>query len=790
MHRWTFRTAPVAALTLMMALATVGCTEDGPIAGDVEKDVAADIGADLGADVTPDVPADTGPEVITVVNPHSCREIGDVTFIPGDIVACEFGCFDENGKSKKTLCPEPFSEWNCVTGCCLPVFKCETDADCLGYGYTEGSCDERYDCRCDTANNTCENWYCSGDSDCCGDETCSAGACGLLPDVSTLQIRIVAGVTVLTPGASTELKVEAFDPAWPDIVIDAGTVTWSSADDAAIAVDGGTVTGGTTAGEVVITATATGGANDTITLANVVPDGGATFTAVTAVEGTVTPVAGRYALVDHDTQTVVETNAIGGDGIISTTATVPAGGFDVHVFGDNSEWISVLAVTEAVIYLPIRRQTFGEIELDNTATLVPEGTDLIGTNILRGAPDYSIYPTQGEFEVSLNSFALSSGLLDFNLDAILGSNVKRYFDPDFPLAGLIDITQQSEIPGGLTFGLEGPAIPDFVLAAPAGKQTLWTLGGRAPAAEVTPYISDIIGAVSGDSLDLGRVVTAIIPLFDGFYSAVTPGLEFSGDGSTTVTDAAPKLRVPLTLATEIMIPDLPEVETGVWAEVVFMLAGAMRNDGSFVPLGLNAGADTNDAESNAPDGTADSDPKTPAADPYVLKYAPMHSGLSETSSQFASALVALSIDPGGNSTRKDGGSALINRADVGSALAAQLPVQEFLPFATGSAFDAATRALTVVAPTGADTTRVLFKSGQGANWTVWLNGTASYTVPVPADLLGVPVDDRADGISQLLINSFDFTATMSLAALLSPGTLTLDRLLLAVDRVSFLDVRP
>lgn len=794
----------VVALSLVAAS---GCPSDEPTPGDVSNvDVTADVAADVTADVTadaqpdvqpdvqPDAAADTGPDAIVVVNPHSCRDIGDLTYVPVDPDACPNSCLDENGKSKKTLCPDPISDWNCVTGCCLPAFVCETDADCLQYGYDEGQCaDDRYDCRCDTAAGSCFNWHCAGDSECCGDESCDAGVCDVKPDLATLSIRIVSTVTVLSPGSSTTLLAEAYDPADANVVLDAGTVTWSSDNAGTVDVTdaaAGVVTGGTTAGEAVITVTAEGGATDTITLANVLPAVDATLTVITVIEGTLTPVSGRYALVDHSDGSVVTTDVIPADGIITTSAALPTGGFDVHVFGDGVDWITYLGAEGPVLYLPIPRTIYGEIELDDKAALVEAGTELIGTNILTGAPDYTSYPIQGEFEISLNSFALSSGLLDFNIDGLLGINVKRYFDPAFPLAGVVDVTQQTDIPGGLTFGLEGPAIPEFWLAAPGGTQTLWSLGGRAPFSEVSPYIGDIVGAVGGDNIDIGSIVTAVIPLFAKFYSAVTTGMEFPGDGSMAVTTTTPKLDVALSLTTSLTVPALPEVETGVWAEVIFMLTGALRVDGTFVPLGLNAGADTTDSELYPHDGLADSDIKTAEIDPYTLKYAPMHSGLAETSASYMSAVVALSIDPGGASTRKDGGSAVLYHAEAGKALPETLPSAEFLGMATGSAYDETTRAVTTVAPAGADATRMLFKSKKGVNWTVWLNGETSYTMPVPADLAGVPLDDRATGLQLLLTNCLDLKEGTTLADLAAPGGLTLERLLLVVDRVSFLDVRP
>ena len=156
-------------------------------------------------------------------------------------------CLNEFDKNDKKLCPEPQSEWKCVEGCCVPVFKCETDEQCATTGFDEGQCtDDRYDCRCETDTGACYEWLCGTSDECDEDEVCDAGACVAISDA--LSLRLVSQVHILSPGATGQLLAEAFDPSAPELGLPID-VTWSSEDESVVSVDAeGTVTGGDVAG--------------------------------------------------------------------------------------------------------------------------------------------------------------------------------------------------------------------------------------------------------------------------------------------------------------------------------------------------------------------------------------------------------------------------------------------------------------------------------------------------------------------------------------------------------------
>ncbi len=777
-----------ASLGLAIALAAAGGCSSDPAA-------PADTGDTADASVSEDVASDGASEDVT-----GDADATDAADVDDAEATCEHSCLDEFGHSKKNLCPAPASDWNCVDGCCVAVFKCANDADCEAQGFAEGQCDDpRFACRCDVPTGTCHAWYCGMDTDCEAGESCVAGSCQVTASVEDLALRVVTRPTVLTPGATTQVLVEAYDPLAPDVAL-AADVTWSSDATDVAAVDAtGLVTGGATAGTATITATLTANPATTASVAvrTVVPDAAETATILVVSDTDAAPLSGKYALLDPADGTPLATGDLPGDGVIRYTQPLPAGGVDVHVFADDADWASWLGFAGGTLLLPLAPTAYGEVELNKDQSLNPDATTLEAVSIVNGKPDFGLYEREGEFVVTISSFAMGNSLMDFNVAALLGSDVRRYIDPDFALGGFVDTDQISDIPGGLTFELSGPAIPDFWLTAAAGTHTQWTLGGRAAMDDVTPYMDDIINSMSGKTLDLGKLVSAIIPIFANFWSAVTPDITVPGDGSMEITSVTPVLRMPLGLTTQVTIPTLPsmgEIDGApAWPEAVFMLTGAVTPDGFLVPLGINAGTDTGDKEKDPADGVVDANDKTPELDPFVLHTAPLFGGLGGPNTAYGAAIVALSVNPGGGSARRDAGSALLVRTEPSTTLPETLALPEFLGFSLEAHWDPTARTIHAPAVDGADLERVLFKGKRGHNWTVWLGaGVTDATLPVPADLFGgdaTLVDRATDQVEMVFLNSLDLASDITPSALTAPGGPTLAALLLAVDRVSFLDIR-
>ncbi len=774
----------VAVCLAALALSAAACGDSG---GTAVGDVTGDGDASVGDDATAGGGDDTGAAGDSATGPGDGSDgVGSDDGSSG----CEHACLNEFGQNDKKLCPAPASDWNCVQGCCAAVFKCSTNEDCAASGFAEGQCtDETLGCLCDDATGACFSAYCGVDGDCAAGTLCAAGSCLPAPAADTLELRIVSRAAVLSPGATTPVLAEAWDPvAHKGDLVEAVAVTWSSSAESVVSVSAeGVATGGTAAGEAVLTATAVeGGDTATITMRNVVPEDGATLTVIVVEEGALTPATGSYALVDG-TGATVASGTIGAGGLISYAGSVGEG-LDVHVFPDTTDWVSWLGASEGVLYLPLARSFWGEVVLDKEAQVVEADTQLVGANILKGSVDLADYEKLGELDLTVTSFQFSSTLFDFNLESIIGSNVKRFFDPEVAIPGLDD-SSVAEIPGGLTFYVAGPAIPDFFLSAPKGTHRVWTLGGRVAIDEIAEYIDDVFGAFNGGSVNFGQLVSFLVPYFRDFWTTMDTTPEFAGDGAPTVETLSPRLRVPMRLQAEVHIPPLPSLGEWGWADSLFLIAGGLTADSFFVPLGLGAGGDTADADTDPPDGRVDGDLDTPGPDPLHVPFAPLHSGLGGPHTAMSFATVAVAIDTGGSSSRPEAGSAILHRQAPGEPMDAVLAPEAFLEFPMDSSWDASSRTLSVGAVAGADTQRVLFKGGRGDNWTLWLNGRTTYVVPIPADLAGnAELPDRTVDPALVLVGSFDLAAGVTTGQLGHPGGRSLDQLLHVVDRTSFLDL--
>ena len=427
--------------------------------------------------------------------------------------------------------------------------------------------------------------------------------------------------------------------------------------------------------------------------------------------------------------------------------------------------------------------------MDEDLELTDE-TTLDNVNVLRGVVDFADYEKEGELDLTLSSFAFSSGLFDFSLETLLGPNVKRYFDPNHSIPGVGD-TDTAEIPGGLTFSLGTPAIPQFHLTPSQGRHRVWTLGGRITLEQVAPVADQLFDAFGGGGLDFGLLVGTLFPAFNDFWSGVTVTEDIPGDAEMSVMPLEVSLAVPLGLNAQVSTDLVPALGDLGSADAVFVLAGAMTPDQLFMPIGITADTDTKDPELDPPDRRVDGDDATEAIEPLSLPYAPLHSGLGGPHGRYAMAVVAAAI-LGEDDPRPDAGSAILVRYEPGEEPPSEVGFGAFLEFPMESTWNPEDRLVTASAVGGADVQRVLFKHREGRHWTVWLNGRAEYAIPSldAFSVDGETLEDRTDNVSLVLLNSFDLAESVNLDGLSSPGGTNLDGLLEAVDRASFIDIRP
>ncbi len=741
------------------------------------------------SEVSPDATDTSSPEDVADSTEGDSADTSDSS----DTLTCEHPCLNEFGKNDKSLCPDPKSDWQCIDGCCAPVFRCGNDSDCTTRGFDEGQCtDSRFSCRCDTDSGACFEWRCVINDDCEAPSVCRGGTC-LAPEVESALVPVILDrPTVLTPGKTYKLHAEGRADA-PRPLAQALPVTWSSSDaDIATVDSSGLVTAREKAGVVTLTATSAGG-TATIDLENVLPIDN-DITLIVRTELTWEPVTGYYAVIDAAGGTL--TDAIPTDGIlrIPTDGTAP---YDVHIFADENDWVSWLDLSPGTtLYLPIPRTLYARVDADPTGAFTAE-SQMRNVGIITGTPDYTTYNYEGALDLVLTTTGLSSALFDFSLPVLLGSDVKRYLHPDANIPR-VDVTQPLTLPGGVVFNLAGPAIPSYIITAPRGLHRLWSLGGRMDLNDIAEYSGAIVDAVAGGDLDFTKIVGAVFPLFRNFWSGFTSDLAVTDlEDPTKAITHDQKLTTPMAASIGLDLPALPSLgERGnparpTWADGIFLLAGAQTVDGFMFPLGLNGGADTSDKANNPPDGLADGDERTPEKDPFPVPYAPLHSGLEGPYTGYIVAAVAAAIPAGGGDPRPSSGSATLARWAPGTRPPADYELAPFLGVPLNGTTSFENRVITFSAKEGADLQRILLKGKRGTHWTF-------YGVTSPLDIpstsaLGLPesVGDRfvRDTLESVLINSIDFAEGTDISVLGRPGGLMLDLLLGLVDRVSFIDIK-
>jgi len=769
----------VAVVLCLALIPLVACGDDADPTPDTTPDTASP--GDSSDTVEPDTA--TPDTSAAETEDDATQDVGD------DATTCEHPCLNEFGKNDKSLCPVPQSEWVCTAGCCVPVFKCQVDADCATRGFEEEQCDdERFACRCNVDSGACFTWLCAVHDDCADGEVCAGGACVAAPAATDLAVRILDRQAVLEPGATYQLHAEAYDPDDSRIVV-AVAPTWTSSDDDIATVDAsGLVTAGASAGLVTITAT-NGDEQASIMLDNVVP-AASEITLVVRTELTWEPVIGRYAVVGPEG---VTTDDLPLDGIVRIpTSGAPGDTWDVHVMGDDNDWVSWLDLTPGThLYLPVPKTIYGKVDMDQAGTFTDLST-LRNVGIIHGTPDFTTYSYEGTLEIVLTTTGLSSALFDFSLPVLLGSDVKRFMHPEAQIPR-VDPTDPITIPGGIVFNLFGPAIPSYVITAPLGHHRLWSIGGKLNLNDVAEYSGVIFDAVGGGDLDFTKIVGAVFPLFRNFWSGYASDVEVPevGDPAAAVSFTQ-RLTTPMGFSTNLDVPLLPAIDDLGYADGLFLISGAQTLDGFMVPLGLSGGADTSDKENNPPDGLADGDEKTPAKDPFPLPAAPLHAGLQGPLTRYLVAAVAASIPAGGGDPRPSAGSATLVRWAPGERPAAAQALPAFLGFPSLSEMstDFAARVVTPAQSEGTELLRVLLKGKRGAHWTFYgVRAGAPLAVPNPADF-GVEEDRFVQGdLESVLVNCMDFAAGVDLDRLARPGGLALDLLLGIVERVSFIDIK-
>jgi len=703
-------------------------------------------------------------------------------------------CINDKGQEDLGLCPSPQADYACTAGCCVAKVKCKKNEDCAAQLGKADCPDNRFTCGCDLSDGSCVQTMCSTDADCGTGKICSQGGCMAPAAAKGLHARLlrpfwIGNATTATFDAATTLGAQALDGAGnvsPEAKFD-----WTLSTTDAFTLDAtGSLKPGDKAGNATITAKVTGGEptpSNIATLWNFGAGPAAANLRVTAVDDvTMAPLSGKAILIglaDDATPAAAMTVDLAGGQATFTAVKYPC---DIHVIPTNHAPVSVLRYQKgagpAEVVLPSPAVFFSDLEFDAKGVL-SAASKIINADLITGTVNY---PGIGEAAIGLTSLAFGPSLLNFSLDSILGANVKRPFDDAAPAIINPEKGKPQDIPGGITFLLGTPVATSFVVAGTPGKHILWDLGGRLGLNEVYSQVPKVFDAVEG-GLDVGRVVAVLLPYLANFESQVLFDVVFADKLTQPLTKMELKPSFPLGVKTEVTLPLLPS--TGLdaaglaaFADLAFVIGGAMLPSGEFVPLGLTAGSDKIESAEKA-DGKVDGDDTVDGMQPLSLAVAPLHSGLRYGTANHT--LITAAVILGGKG-KKEGGSISISAPGT---IAKTTTPEAFLPYPIGSTYDKTTATLTAKAIDGAQFYRTTLFGDEGNQWLIVMpKETAGKALKLP-DLTqwGAKVN-LAAAPKRTYVAGFELRAAMSLEALLTPAGLC--DLVRQVKRTAFIDANP
>lgn len=694
-------------------------------------------------------------------------------------------CLNPAGQEDLTLCPKPFNDYACVSGCCKLKFKCNKDSECADKAGVEAGCPSKdFTCGCDTENNACVQTACASDDACPKGSVCSQGGCKAPLSDTGLVVKLLRPVWITAPGQDLEpatgLGAQASDGKG-NVKVDA-VFDWKLADGTSFALQSGKLHANDAAGKQTITASVKGGAaSNPATLWNLGAIPAGSNLRVTAIDdfswATLTGKIVVVGIADQATPAAAMVADLKDGQALFKDVQFPA---DIHLIAKDHLPVSVLRYKPAgqagEVLLPATLHHYAELEFDATGALV-KTSKMIHGDAVKGSVDY---PGKGEAMLGLTALAFGPQLLNFSVDSILGPNVKRPFDPKAPSFVNPDPGKPQEIPGGVTFSLGQPVVTDFVVAGPPGAHTMWTLGGRLALSQLLSEVGKIFDSVQG-GLDIGQIVSVLLPYLGGFSSSVDFGIQL-GDSLSNPLKALPVVKpsFPLLLKTSVEISQLPKANTG-WADVAFVIGGALMPIGEIVPLGLTAASDTAD-KTETPDGMVDGNADEKGNQPVKLTVAPLHSGVQVGADNHI--IVTAAVVVGGKGKKEGGSIILANPGPVGTVT----KPGAFLDLPIGSTFDPATAKLTVKPVAGAHVYRTTLTAAEGMQWQLLVpKDWADKTIALP-DLSQYGHEFPVAKTKRAYVGALEFKAAMELPQLVAPGGL--DDIVRKVARTAFTDANP
>lgn len=553
--------------------------------------------------------------------------------------------------------------------------SCATLADCAGGQVCLNSqcvpiCHQTSDC---AAAQVCEEGIClapacGSDSQCGAGQSCLNGKCSTAAAASQVAHCDItpnpAEVRAGAPSPTVQLKALAQDSAGHGMRWD--KYTWSIASGPGTVDQNGVVTG-TGPGDIVVSASVTGGTT-TCPGATVHSYGaqvsGALRVTVINIDSK-EPVAGAKVLISSSA--VCPAGATPASCVTGTDGTVSfaneTGAQDVHVFASGYGYTSFIQTTVKDILAPLTPYIAASKRSGFQGHMCDQRT---GDPACPPEGDFSPLAAQGEaVHLAFFGSSIPNSLLDLSVDTLLGTSHAVTIS-----LGGNNVTK--DLPYGLVIGVGSNLFgtQDYRVFTDPGKRAIWGLGGNVNLTSVVTALGPVLSGGSSGSLDVGGLLPQLLPLFSKLQAGALVDVQASppaAGGPGTFAPVAIPLNTPLRLRVQAKSPDLPKLD-GAYVDGALVVAGAMDYPVGFLPLGLTAGLSAKDANkantAKVLDPTCDTSGGQAACATSLLpfKMAPPNNGAE--GSKYGVAMLALNfggLSPG--STTRVAVSGLIQTVD-------------------------------------------------------------------------------------------------------------------------------
>lgn len=536
-------------------------------------------------------------------------------------------------------CPDPQLFFcNTTTSQCEP--SCRTKEGCSAARRGEHAlpfCNGSLGCECDEGK--CVASLCSSDAD-CGTQVCRDGACVPPPAASAVvRCSVTPDVVVMKEGSKAKFWVTAWDASSKPIVVKEGA-TWS-------APGGSPLTGSGTGGTAEFTAsTAT--------------TGNAPVAAVEASFGTAK--CGAKAIVLPGTLAAGEVAVA----VIDELSGRPIANADIVLAGTDGAIVQQSGAdflkTDARGYVKLTGApaafSVSAFHAEYTYLTIANysGSSRFFSMVLRRnqTDKYGGYkggfgstvPVTPNVHAAIAGMSIAGSITNLSISQLLGPSVPTNIrigsainrdGVPIPAGVFLGFGEQQIKNGFAGQGLAGTCTDASgnpnetkIGAGECGTRTAWALAGDVPLGDLP--IDAVVGGL--DNLDIGALLSRILPIFKKFNSSVVRDVQFDlkatpfVNGEPDFSDQAHFVskdhnftQVPLAFSYVTKLPTLPKFKNA-FIDGVAIIGGANVPGQGVVPLGIGVGVNTDPV-----DGQTDVQSDLPSPGLVQVRMAPTHHGL-------------------------------------------------------------------------------------------------------------------------------------------------------------------